>query len=84
MTSQATKDAGTILAANIRLAREAKGWTQRELAARVNGLDALAVSRWERAVAVPRQDNLQALAEATSRTLAWFYTDHSEQEVQVA
>jgi transcriptional regulator with XRE-family HTH domain len=84
MTSQVTKDPGTILARNIRIAREAKDWTQRELASRVNGLDSLAVSRWERAVSVPRQENLQALAEATGQPLAWFYTDHSEQKAQAA
>lgn len=79
MTSQATKESGTILAENIRAIREEMGWTQKELAAAIGQLDALAVSRWERGVSVPRQDNLQALASATDRTLGWFWTDHSGQ-----
>lgn len=65
------------MAANIRHARDRKGLTQRELAARVNGVDSLAVSRWERAVAIPSEENFAALCEVLGRDYAWFYTDHS-------
>ena len=79
MTSQTTKDARTILAANLRFARKAKGWTQRELAAAV-GVDTLAVSRWERAAATPNGANLAGLAEVLGRQFAWFYVDHGYDE----
>lgn len=50
--------------------------TQRELAAKVNGVDALAVSRWERGKSTPTPENLQALGGALGRDLGWLYTDH--------
>lgn len=65
----------SLLATNIKAAREAKGWTQRKLADLV-GVDTLAVSRWERGVATPNRDNLQALAEKLDVTVGWLYTDH--------
>ena len=37
------------------------------------------VSDWERGVHVPSTQNLLALATATGRSLAWFYTDHSSE-----
>lgn len=77
MASQVAKDRKTILAQNIRAARDLAGWTQRELAARI-GVDTLAVSRWERAVAVPTDENLAALCEVLARDYAWFHTDHTE------
>jgi transcriptional regulator with XRE-family HTH domain len=51
------------------------GMTQRQFAAAINGLDTLAISRWERGVSLPRQENLQALAKVTGREVAWFYTE---------
>lgn len=81
MTSQPTKDPKTILAANIRAAREEKRWTQRELAERVNGVDTPAVSRWERGLVIPNGPNLQALASALEYEVGWFFTDHDEQRV---
>lgn len=75
MTSPVAKDLAPIVGANIKRQRLAMGMTQREFAAAVNGLDTLAISRWERGVSLPRQDNLQALAQVTGREVAWFYKD---------
>lgn len=68
-----------IVAANVRQVRDELGLTQRELAARVNGVDSLAVSRWERGHSVPALENLLALCRESGRDAAWFYTDHSEE-----
>lgn len=80
MSSQAPNDLRTTVAANIRKARNAKGLTQRQLAGLVNDVDPLAVSRWERGVSLPLSENLEALAAALDRTVAWFYTDGDLQE----
>ncbi len=76
MTSQATKDLKATVADNIRTARRAQGWTQRELAARVNEVDSMAVSRWERGTSIPNPTNMAALADALSVDPGWLYTDH--------
>ena len=78
MTSQATKDLKVTVAENVRSARKAAGLTQRELAGRVNDVDALAVSRWERGTSIPNPTNLAALADALGRDVGWFYTDHTD------
>lgn len=78
MASQATTEPKPTLARNIAAARKAQGLTQRELAAKVNGVDSLAVSRWERGKAVPTPANFEALSEALSQPLAWFYTEHAD------
>lgn len=75
MTSPVTKDLAPIVGANIRRQRLSMGMTQREFAAAINGLDTLAISRWERGVSLPRQENLQALAQVTGRKVSWFYRD---------
>jgi transcriptional regulator with XRE-family HTH domain len=72
------KDLAPIVGGNIKLARAGKELTQRQLASKVNGVDALAVSRWERGVSMPRPENLMALAEALDREVAWFYSEPSE------
>jgi transcriptional regulator with XRE-family HTH domain len=66
------------VARNIRVARDAKGLTQRELARQVNGVDTLAVSRWERGSSMPSPGNLLALAAALDRAPGWFYSDLQE------
>lgn len=73
MTSQATNGGKATFAANVKAAREAKGWTQKDLAARI-GVDALAVSRWERhTIEVrPSTENLMALASVLDRSADWF------------
>jgi transcriptional regulator with XRE-family HTH domain len=75
---QASRQIKTIVAANIRSARKAKGLTQRELGRAVNDVDALAVYRWEKGTATPNATNFAALANALERDIAWFYTDHAE------
>lgn len=78
MPSRTTKDFVPTVAANIKLARQEKGMTQKEFGAAINGLDALAVSRWERGKSLPSRENLQALAELTGREVAWFYSADKE------
>jgi transcriptional regulator with XRE-family HTH domain len=78
MTSQAPHQIRTIVARNIRAARAAKRLTQRELAGMVNGVDTLAVSRWERGTSLPNARNLVALAAALDREPGWFYSDLKE------
>jgi len=76
MSSQAPGHIKLIVARNIREARDARGLTQRELGALVNGMDGLAVSRWERGKVLPSTQSLTALATALGVDAAWFYTDH--------
>lgn len=57
----------------IREAREARNWTQPELARRLPGtVDAASISRWETGRVEPRADNLQALADALEVDPAYF------------
>lgn len=74
---QANRQIETILAENIEAARKRCKLTRRALAAKVNGVDPLAIYRWERAGVIPNAQNLQALAGALGCDVAWFYTDHS-------
>lgn len=53
-----------MLSANIKAAREAKGLSQEELAAKLNVVRQT-VSKWERGLSVPDADLLIALSEAT-------------------
>lgn len=75
MTSQDAKDPKAILAANLQRTRQARGFTQRQLAALVNDVDSLAVSRWERGVSMPNGDNLAALAVALGIEIADLYAE---------
>jgi transcriptional regulator with XRE-family HTH domain len=79
MDMQATRHIETILGENIEAARKSEGLTRRELAGRVNDVDPLAIYRWERSGVMPNAANLQALADALGRTVAWFYTDHGQE-----
>jgi transcriptional regulator with XRE-family HTH domain len=72
VSSPATTDLKTTVGLNIRVAREAKGWTQRDLAARVGVVD-LAVSRWERGVAMPQPEHLMRLSVELERETSWFF-----------
>lgn len=73
MSSSGRGNGVDVIGRNIRLARGEE--RQRDLAARL-GVDPMRVSDWERGVHVPSTQNLVALATATGRSLAWFYTDH--------
>lgn len=72
MPSQATGHTRTTVAANIRVARDSAGLTQRQLA-ELLGVDQMLVSKWERGKHSPSRENFEALAEALRRDPAWFY-----------
>lgn len=54
-------DAGRLLPDSIRLAREERGWTQREMARRI-AITPQTVSGWERGKTIPRFERLEKLA----------------------
>lgn len=83
MTSQGANGSKATFARNVKAAREAKGWTQKELAARI-GVDALAVSRWERDTidVRPSTENLMALASLLECDAAAF--DHEAEHPKAA
>ncbi len=59
----------------IRRARAEKGWNQRQLADSLGG-DAInnqRISDWERGVHQPNERNMDALASALEKPVAWFY-----------
>lgn len=66
----------TTLARNIKLARRSAGMTQSKLAEALDLSDLMVVSKWERGVYRPSEQNLCALSRLFDRDLAWFYTDH--------
>lgn len=78
MTSQAAKDPKAILGTNLQRIRLSRGLTQRRLAALVNDVDPLAVSRWERGASMPSGPNLAALAMALGVTIADLYAEPEE------
>lgn len=59
------------LGARIRAAREAKGWSQVDLAAHL-GLTTTTISRWERGSSTPQRRGLRALSRALDRAPDWF------------
>jgi transcriptional regulator with XRE-family HTH domain len=71
--------AGTI-GVNIRQAREQRGWLQRQLANKLD-MNAQHLSDWERGSYRPNDENLLRLAEVLEQSMAWFYTDHSAEQV---
>lgn len=73
-TSGASRSLAATVGTNIRAARRAADLTQNELAALV-GVDLMMVSRWERGVHRPNDENLCALATALGRDVSWFYTE---------
>lgn len=75
MPSQARRQIKSIVAANIKAAREAEGLVQRQVAARLD-MDVMNVSRWERGAVMPTLDNLSRLADLLGRDVSWFYVDH--------
>jgi len=60
-----------VVGARIREAREAKGWFQKELAARVH-VEPQTVSNWERGQSTPDFDKLELLAQVLERPLTFF------------
>lgn len=60
--SGASQGLTATLAANIKRQRVARGLTQHDLAVKLNLSDAVAVSRWERGLHPPNDENRVALA----------------------
>lgn len=75
-TSNASPNLGTTFSRNLKRARKEAGLTQLQLANALGGQDPMAVSRWERGVSRPVDENLIALCHALGRDAGWFYTDH--------
>lgn len=62
--------------ARIRDAREAKGWTQTQLARQLPGtVDGASISRWETGKVMPQTDNLEALARALDVDVSYFLVE---------
>lgn len=76
--SNASRSLATILGANIRAARVRRGLTQGALASAVGVSDLMVVSKWERGVYRPSDENLLALARELGHPLPWFVTDHEQ------
>lgn len=77
MTSRTTEQSEANIPANLKAAREAAGFKQRELAALLE-IGEMQVSRWERGIVLPNHANLIRLAWALKRDPGWFYVDHSK------
>lgn len=78
MSSQVSGHIKSTIGANVKWAREARGWTQLQLASRI-GVDPVVISRWERGKNRPSDAYLAAAAIALDRPEDWFYVDHSEE-----
>lgn len=76
MSSQAHRHTKTIVGENIKAAREVKKLTQRQVAGAL-GMDAMAVSRWERGKVLPDPvATMPRLADVLGVEIGWLYTDH--------
>lgn len=75
MASQPANHIKATVGRNVKVARDLRDLTQRELADLLD-VDAFQVSRWERGVHRPSDETLFALAQVLDRDPAWFYTDH--------
>lgn len=78
MPGQANRHIKLILGANIRIARDLRGWSQGRLAAELGGWDSSSISRWENGRVRVSDDNLVELAQALGQDIAWFYVDRSD------
>lgn len=67
-----------IVGANIRLARGQR--KQRDLAAALD-MSPQQLSDWERGAYRPNDANLFRVAEELGKDFAWFFTDHSDEQV---
>ena len=74
-----TPSNGSLLAANLRLARKLSGDSQLQLAIKAE-VDPQQISKWERGILKPSTPNLVALATALKRDLGWFYEQHEPTE----
>lgn len=68
--------------ARIREAREARGWTQTQLARELPGtVDGASVSRWETGKVMPQPDTLDALATALEVDVSYFLVEKPRRPV---
>jgi transcriptional regulator with XRE-family HTH domain len=72
-----------ILGDQIRAAREAKHWKQKELARRVH-VEPQTVSNWERGVRMPDWDKLDLIAGELGKPLSYFVTDGAREAAEQA
>jgi transcriptional regulator with XRE-family HTH domain len=79
MTSQVTGSLAATLARNVRDARTAANLSQRKLAEKLD-TDSSLVSKWERGVHRPSDENVAEMAEKLHIELDWFYTDHASRQ----
>lgn len=76
MLSQEPSRIKVTVGKNIRVARDARGLSQHDLAVELK-CHAMLVSKWERGLHSPSQHNLQALSLVLKRPVSWFYVDHA-------
>lgn len=74
MKRQATNQIAETIGANMRAARDRKGWTQHELALKI-GSQAFEVSRWEKGRHRPQDQTLAVLAHVLEMDFADFFTE---------
>lgn len=73
MPSQAPSDPRQTLADNLRAARLSAGLTQRQLAEHLD-VEQMQISKWERGIHRPSDENLAALTQVFGCSMAWLYT----------
>jgi transcriptional regulator with XRE-family HTH domain len=69
-----------VVGEQIRKAREAKHWKQKELAVRVH-VEPQTISNWERGVRVPDWEKIEILARELDQPLTYFVADSAEAAV---
>lgn len=69
-----------IVGANILRSRQGKQWTRRELARRLS-VEQTLIYKWERGINRPDDGNLSNLAAVFGQEVAWFFTDHDDDQV---
>jgi transcriptional regulator with XRE-family HTH domain len=69
------------LARNVHRVRLERGWTQEQMGEQfASPVANNTISMWERGVRRIGEGHLLELAELTERDLAWFYSDHDDDE----
>lgn len=71
------------IGAQIRAARDLKGWKQKELARRVS-VEPQTVSNWERGITLPDMELLAIVARETDQEIAFFVRDAATQRAEAA
>lgn len=70
-----------VVGEQIKRAREAKRWKQKELAVRVH-VEPQTISNWERGVRVPDWEKIEILARELDQPISYFVADASENGVE--